>query len=177
MSVCVSRSSCRCEIVIASGYGDDEAILAHMHAEDVVAVCARWLRPIASIASQLNAVDLVDARFESARFTVQYGPVGMEWCSDDLLAQVAQRADRTQRRIHMHMLESRIQRSWADRTYAEGPVARLKQLGLLSPRLTLAHGVWLCPAEHKLLAAHGVTVSVNTSSDLRLKSESRALRR
>jgi cytosine/adenosine deaminase-related metal-dependent hydrolase len=152
------------------GYGDDEEILAHMDPQDIAAIRARWLRPIASIENQLDAVDLVAARFGGRHFTVQYGPVGMEWCSDGLLAEVARRADAAQRRVHMHMLESRIQRDWADRTYPGGPVSRLAKLGLLSPRLTLAHGVWLRPAETELLAEHGVTVSVNTSSNLRLKS-------
>ncbi len=152
------------------GYGRDEDILAHMEAGDIDAIRAQWLRPIAPIERQLDAVDLIDARFGSRHFSVQYGPVGMEWCSDALLADVARRADATQRRIHMHALESRLQRAWADRTYPQGPMVRLAELGLLSPRLTLAHGVWLRPAEMTLLAAHGVTVSVNTSSNLRLKS-------
>ena len=152
------------------GYGDDDAILAHMDTADIEAIKARWLGPIAPIDSQLNAVEAIAERCSSPFFTVQYGPVGMEWCSDTLLAEVAKRAEASQRRVHMHMLESRYQRAWADRTYPEGPVARLAKLGLLSPRLTLAHGTWLRPDESSVLADHGVTVSVNTSSNLRLKS-------
>jgi len=41
---------------------------------------------------------------------------------------------------------------------------------MLSPRLTVAHGVWLRAEEIAMLAAHGVTISLNTSSNLRLKS-------
>src|SRR5690606_9554690 len=40
----------------------------------------------------------------------------------------------------------------------------------LSPRLALAHGVWLRPDECWLLAQRGATVSVNTTSNLRLRS-------
>jgi len=120
----------------------DDAILAHMDTADIEAIKARWLRPIAPIDSQLNAVEAIAERCSSPFFTVQYGPVGMEWCSDKLLAEVAKRAEASQRRVHMHMLESRYQRAWADRAYPEGPVARLAKLGLLSPRLTLAHGTW-----------------------------------
>jgi len=125
------------------GYGDDDAILAHMDTADIEAIKARWLGPIAPIDSQLNAVEAIAERCSSPFFTVQYGPVGMEWCSDTLLAEVAKRAEASQRRVHMHMLESRYQ---------------------------LAHGTWLRPDESSVLADHGVTVSVNTSSNLRLKS-------
>jgi cytosine/adenosine deaminase-related metal-dependent hydrolase len=152
------------------GYGVDEAILAHMPTDDREAIAARWLRPIAPIAEQLDLVDRITEQHASATFAVQYGPVGMEWCSDELLGEVAASAARAQRRIHMHLLESRYQREWADRHYPDGPVTRLAELGLLSPRLTLAHGTWLRPEENRILAAHGVTVSINTSSNLRLKS-------
>ena len=152
------------------GYGADEAILAYMEPGDVEAITSRWLKPIPAISTQLDTVEMIASRCDNPRFTVQYGPVGMEWCSDGLLAEVAKAASASDRRVHMHLLESRYQRRWTDREYSEGPVARLAKLGLLSSRLTVAHGVWLRPEENKLLADHGVTVSINTSSNLRLKS-------
>ncbi|MGI9500866.1 MAG: amidohydrolase family protein, partial [Geminicoccaceae bacterium] len=42
--------------------------------------------------------------------------------------------------------------------------------GLLSPRLAVAHGVWLTDDECALLAERGVTVVVNTAANLRLRS-------
>ena len=152
------------------GYGADEAILAHMEPGDIGAITARWLKPIPSISTQLDTVETIASRCESPFFNVQYGPVGMEWCSDALLSEVANAANDSDRRVHMHLLESRYQRAWTDRQYQEGPVARLEKLGMLSPRLTVAHGVWLRAEEISMLAAHGVTISLNTSSNLRLKS-------
>ena len=46
----------------------------------------------------------------------------------------------------------------------------LDDIGLLSPRLTLAHCVWARPEELELLAERGVILSVNTSSNLHLHS-------
>ncbi len=152
------------------GYGPDDAILAHMPASDLDAIKARWLRPIPPIHDQLALVDDIARCCEIPNFTVQYGPVGMEWCSDILLAEIARAANASGRRVHMHLLESKYQRLWADGEYAEGPVRRLDRLGLLSDRLTLAHGVWLKPEEAAILAGAGATVSVNASSNLRLKS-------
>ena len=46
----------------------------------------------------------------------------------------------------------------------------LDKIGFLSPRLTLAHCAWARPDELELLAERGVTISVNTSSNLHLRS-------
>src|SRR5690606_34703631 len=79
-------------------------------------------------------------------------------------------ANTSGRRVHMHLLESRYQRAWADREYPQGVVRHLDEIGLLSPRLTVAHGTQLRPDECELLAARGAVVSINTSSNLRLRS-------
>src|SRR5690606_5773649 len=110
----------------------------------------------ASIDEQVAAVDEIAERCESATFQVQYGPVGVEWCSDALLERVAQRSQASGRRVHMHLLESRYQREWADRTYPTGMIHHLDRVGLLSPRLTVAHGTWLRTDECALLASRDV---------------------
>jgi cytosine/adenosine deaminase-related metal-dependent hydrolase len=70
----------------------------------------------------------------------------------------------------MHLLETRYQRAWADAAHPDGVVKHRDTLGLLSPRLTLAHCVWARPHELELLAERGVTIAVNTSSNLHLHS-------
>jgi cytosine/adenosine deaminase-related metal-dependent hydrolase len=123
----------------------------------------------ASAGSVLAAVDEI-AGFAHGTFDVQYGPVGPQWVSDPLLEAIAEASALSGRRIHMHLFETRAQREWADATYPGGLLGFLDAIGFLSPRLTVAHGVWLTEAECALLAERGVTVSVNTSSNLRLRS-------
>ena len=104
------------------------------------------------------------------RFDVQYGPNGVQWCSDALLEAIAEASARTGRRVHMHLLETRYQRAFADANYPDGIVKHLDCLGLLSSRLTLAHCVWARPEELDLLAVRGVTLVNNNSSNLHLRS-------
>jgi len=47
----------------------------------------------------------------------------------------------------MHLLETQPQRIWLDETYPNGGVEFLRDIGFLSPRLTLAHCVWARDAE------------------------------
>jgi cytosine/adenosine deaminase-related metal-dependent hydrolase len=115
-------------------------------------------------------VDDVAAAASGPMFDVQFGPNGVQWCSDALLAAVAEASQRTGRRIHMHLLETRYQRAWADAAHPDSVVKHLDALGILSPRLTLAHCVWARPNELELLAERGVTIAVNTSSNLHLRS-------
>jgi cytosine/adenosine deaminase-related metal-dependent hydrolase len=70
----------------------------------------------------------------------------------------------------MHLLETRYQRSWADAEFPNGIVRYLDRIGMLSPRLTLAHCAWARPDELELIAERGATIAVNTGSNLGIRS-------
>lgn len=127
---------------------------------------ARYLR---SLQEGLDITDAL-AELESETFHVQYGPVGPQWVDRATLEAISERSATTGRRVHMHFFETRLQQEWADATFPEGIVNYFDRIGLLSPRLTLAHGVWLRPNEIELLSARGVLVSCNISSNMRLAS-------
>jgi cytosine/adenosine deaminase-related metal-dependent hydrolase len=152
-------------------YGNHEPALATMPAEAAEIARNTWLRPLPSIADQMALVDAVaDALEDAPHVDLQYGPTGVQWCSDALLSAIAEASERTGRRIHMHLLETEPQRRWADEAYPEGIVARLAQIGFLSPRLTLAHCVWARPEELATIGDLGARIAVNTSSNLHLYS-------
>jgi cytosine/adenosine deaminase-related metal-dependent hydrolase len=151
-------------------YGDDERTLQLIPPEDRQVVRERLIPRALPPKDQVALVDEIAAAIESDRVTVQYGPAAVQWCSHALLEAIAARSAETGRRIHMHLLESRYQREWADKAYPAGMLKFLDSIGFLSPRLSVAHAVWARPDELELLAARGVTVSVNNSSNLGLRS-------
>ncbi|MGV2052977.1 amidohydrolase family protein [Agrobacterium sp. 22-209-1] len=124
----------------------------------------------ASIARQLEAVDIVAAENKGGLFDIQYGPIGPQWCSNALLEAIADASSNNNRRVHMHLLESPRQRAWLDRRFPNGVVRYLDDIGFLSPRLAVAHGVQLTQAECELLAERGVQLVSNPSANLRLRS-------
>jgi cytosine/adenosine deaminase-related metal-dependent hydrolase len=150
-------------------YGPSEPILAALPTDARKAIENIMRTPLA-VKDFIALVDEVAAAAAGPLFDVQFGPNGVQWCSDALLAAIADASQRTGRRIHMHLLETRYQRAWADATHPAGVVKHLDGLGVLSPRLTLAHCVWARPDELELLAERGVTIAVNTSSNLHLRS-------
>ncbi len=151
-------------------YDGSEALLAALPPEARSEVGRRLIYKLLSPRDYMALVDDVAAAADGPGFNVQYGPNGVQWCSDELLQAIAEASHRTGRRVHMHLLETKYQRQWADANYPGGVVRMLDDIGLLSPRLTLAHCVWATPEELALLAERGVTISVNTSSNLHLHS-------
>jgi cytosine/adenosine deaminase-related metal-dependent hydrolase len=151
-------------------YGPTEPVMAALPPELRGDVESRFLRKPPTPQEYLALVDASAAAAAGPDFDVQYGPNGVQWCSEALLTAIAEASERSGRHIHMHLLETRYQRQWADTAYPEGMVRMLDRIGLLSPRLTLAHCVWARPDELELLAERGVTISINTSSNLHLHS-------
>lgn len=155
-------------------YGDHAPVLEALPAETRAVVEATWLRPPPPIAAQLAAVDEVAAAVAGhcpgARVDVQYGPTGVQWCSRPLLEAIARGSAGTGRRVHMHFLETALQREWADQHFPDGIADYLATIGLLSPRLTLAHGTWSRPDEIARIADAGARIAVNPSSNLHLYS-------
>ena len=168
-------------------YGDQRALLPYLAATDRAAMEAAISDGAAIFGGaaipdgaaipgsipaprQVEQVEAIAAAHESELFQVQYGPIGPQWCQDATLERIAAASAENDRRVHMHLLESPRQRQWLDAAYRQGIVRFLDDVGLLSPRLTVAHGVHLTDEECALLAERGVTVAVNTSSNLRLRS-------
>jgi 5-methylthioadenosine/S-adenosylhomocysteine deaminase len=151
-------------------YGDDARTLELFPAASRKLIKERLAPEYASPQAQVALADEIAAAVTSPLVSVQYGPAAVQWCSEPLLKAIAERSAATGRRVHMHLLETRYQREWADREYPKGLVKFLDDIGLLSPRLSLAHAVWTRPDELELLAQRGVIISVNNSSNLGLAS-------
>ncbi|QHI97776.1 amidohydrolase family protein [Xylophilus rhododendri] len=149
-------------------YGPLEPLLAHLPHGDHERL-RRMRQPTRTLAENLALVEAI-AALEHEGFQVQYGPVGPQWVDDEAMAAIARASADSGRRVHMHLFETQRQRRWADAEYKGGLLGHLDAIGLLSPRLTLAHAVWLDEADCALLAERGVTVSANVSSNLRLRS-------
>jgi cytosine/adenosine deaminase-related metal-dependent hydrolase len=152
------------------GYGPNERLLEGLEPADRDFIRAKLLSNPPSPREAVQFVDDLAAKIEGSLVSVQYGPYGVEWCSRPLLELIAKQSALNGRRVHMHLLESRVQREYLDYVYPEGVIHYLDKIGLLSRRLSVAHGVWLRPEELELLAERGATVCVNSSSNLSLRS-------
>lgn len=102
------------------------------------------------------------------RLSVFPSPTNPVRCSDELLVMCRDLAERHDLGIHTHLLESKIQTTVAQRRYGCTMVQHLERLGLLSPRLSCAHTIWIEREDIERLAGHGVVVVHNPESNLKL---------
>jgi cytosine/adenosine deaminase-related metal-dependent hydrolase len=100
--------------------------------------------------------------------SAQFALMAPQWASDELTAAVGSAAAALGARIHLHALESPLQRSWGDAFAGGRELERLVGAGVLGERSALAHGVWLRESDIETLARSGATVVHNCASNLRL---------
>ncbi len=98
------------------------------------------------------------------------GPAIPLHCTDALLTGCRDLARDWDLPIQTHLAESQTQAAAAGRRYGHSLVGHLDRLGLLGPPLSVAHAIWLDPADLDRIAGAGVTVVHNPASNLRLGS-------
>ena len=154
-------------------YEADEAFLGRLP-EELAGDLAPWFeRQRTSVFEHISFVEgMADRHSGSARgrIAVQLAPANFHWCSDAALLAMGDLAERRGLPIHMHLLETPYQKAYATRRSARTAVAHLDELGLLGPRLTLGHAVWVDEDDLDLIAQSGTCLCHNASSNLRLHS-------
>ncbi|MHB2263669.1 amidohydrolase family protein [Aliihoeflea sp. PC F10.4] len=151
-------------------YGSEETLLVGLSKTSSALVQETYCQPPASTLEMIETTQAIADAIGSEMVDVQFGPAGVQWCSPELLEAIAARSAETGRRVHMHLLETPYQRQWADRAYPDGVVSYLKDIGLLSPRLTLAHCIHARPDELEMIAEAGAVIVTNSSSNMHLRS-------
>lgn len=151
-------------------YDPHEEMLAKLSPSACDCIGRRFLRPPVPAAQQIAMVEAVAADIEGNGVTVQYGPAGVQWCTDEMLRLIGKASAASSRRVHMHLLETRYQRNWADRQFSGGIVNYLDEIGLVNERVSFAHCIYLRPDEMDLIARRGATIVINTSSNLIVSS-------
>ena len=89
-------------------------------------------------------------------------------CSDEFMRGCGELAAEFGLPVQTHLAESPVQRAGAMRLYGMTMTAHLERIGLLGPRFSGAHAIWLDDAEIELIARHGGVLAHNPGSNLRL---------
>lgn len=152
-------------------YGDDDAFIASLPQELGTRVRSMLRQsPGPSTEDYLALVSQLRREYEGhPRIEIIVCASGPQWCSDELLARLRETADAYETAFHLHCLESPFQREHGRRLYGVGTIEHLERLGVLGPRVSLAHAVWLTDREIDVCARTGTTICHNPSSNLRLR--------
>lgn len=110
-----------------------------------------------------------------SRTKIQLAPANLHWCSDKALTALSDASKKYDAPMHMHLVETAYQKEYARRRGDCTALEYLDRFDMLSPRLTLGHGVWLNESDIDRIAETGVCVCHNCSSNFRLRSGLAAL--
>lgn len=106
----------------------------------------------------------------SDRLRYAVGPHAIYTVSGELLQWIAGFAAEHSVPIHLHLSETEGEVRDSVRKFGLTPVRYLERLGVLSPRLIIAHGIYVDDEEIRILADHDVKVVHNPASNLKLAS-------
>ena len=98
------------------------------------------------------------------------GPHAIYTVSGELLRWIADFSKDNDTLIHLHLAETEGEVSQCIERFGTTPVRYLHQLGILSPRLVLAHVLYVDAEEIRMLADNGVKVAHNPASNMKLGS-------
>lgn len=104
------------------------------------------------------------------RIRVSYAPRFVISCTEKLLLEVKRHADEQKAVIHTHASENLKEIQIVKGLVNCENVEYLHQLRMTSPRLVLAHCIWLKPHEMKILERSGTHVTHCPSSNMKLAS-------
>lgn len=152
-------------------YGDDKEFTASLPAALQPAMARHFARfPLATAEYGTLFEDLYQRHRGQERVKIQLAPANLHWCSDTALRMLAELSERTGAPLHMHLVETAYQKEYAKRRGGGTALDHIDRFGLLGPRLTLGHGVWLGEADLDRIAATGTHICHNCSSNFRLRS-------
>ena len=122
-------------------------------------------------ASLVAARDIImNWRHDRDQLRPALGPTIPLHCSDAFLVACARLGEEFGFALQTHVAESKTQAVLGVRKYGKSLVAHLQELGVLGPRFSAAHGIWLDRDDISRLADEGASVVHNPMSNLRLGS-------
>jgi 5-methylthioadenosine/S-adenosylhomocysteine deaminase len=134
-------------------------------------VCFDHFNPLLAKKCQCENEELLKSRGKySDRIQYALGPHAIYTVSGDLLKWAHTFAVEQDILIHLHLAETKEEVENAKAKFGCTPVRYLHRLGVLSPRLVLAHVIYVDEEEIRLLADHGVAIVHNPASNMKLGS-------
>lgn len=104
----------------------------------------------------------------AGRLNFMLAPSAPQRCTAALMQAAMALAEAHDVPFHTHILETKVQAVTGPEFYGESLIAYMKRLGLLTPRTTIAHSIWISDADMTLMGDAGVSVVHNVISNQKL---------
>lgn len=110
-------------------------------------------------------------RYNNNDTRIIFGPSWAQGCTNKFLQRIKTRADELGKvQIHIHTLQTPIQKAFGMRKYGKSLLAHLDDLGLVDENLTLGHAVYLTESDIELLASKRTSITHHSSCNLAVRN-------
>lgn len=134
-------------------------------------VCFDHFQPeLAEKCKKLNQKLFNEMEGYSSRVKFALGPHAIYTVSGELLQWIHAFATEHSIPVHLHLAETEGEVENSIKQFGATPVRYLYKLGILSPHLVIAHGIYIDNDEIRMLADHDVKVVHNPASNMKLAS-------
>ncbi len=125
----------------------------------------------AFIQGYMDKFEHLHKTYDGGLVRIIFGPSWAMGATDAFLKQVKARADELGKLpIHMHTLQTPVQKQYGFRKYGKSLVAHLDDLGLVDENLVLGHATFVTEADIELLASKGASVTHHASCNLAIRN-------
>lgn len=99
-------------------------------------------------------------KYDTQSVRIIFGPSLATNCTDGFLQRIKSRADELGKlQIHIHTLQTPIQKEYALRKYGKSQIAHFGEIDVLDENLTIGHAVFITESDIELLAANQVSTT------------------
>ncbi len=110
-------------------------------------------------------------KYNNGETHIFLSPSWAQACTEDFLQRTKETSERHGNiPIHMHCVQTPIQKAFSFRKYGKSAVSYLDDLGLLSDHTVLAHAIWVNNDDIQLMAERGVSVTTHPSCNLAMRN-------
>lgn len=115
--------------------------------------------------------DYLYTKYNNEGCKVFFGPMAPQWCSDEILMEIQEKSKKYDNaRIHLHVLQTVLQREYGIRKYGKSLAQHLNDIGLMANNVTFGHAIWLSEEDIKTMAETGTSVSHHASCNLNMRN-------
>jgi cytosine/adenosine deaminase-related metal-dependent hydrolase len=151
-------------------YGDNAAFLASLPADLRSVLTAPPPPGALGAANFVPAVAALHRGHDCDMTRIGFGPLAPQWCSDELLREVREAAERLNAPIHVHAVQSVYQKIYGLTVLGKTLIRHMADTGFLGPRVVIGHCVWPTREDIRLLAETGAGVTHHPSCNLRVRN-------
>ncbi len=120
-----------------------------------------------AVEEYMEAFESLYEEFNGPRARIFFGPNWVQGSTDQFLTRVKRRADELGGLpIHLHCLQTPVQKAFGMRAYGKSLVGHLDDLGLVDKNLVLGHAVYLNEEDIRLMAERDAYITHHASCNL-----------